>query len=89
MIYGMAGYVGGPSPGDQAAKVEGGLGVALGSGHGEGSLRGSRSDLAAGHPIDVVVGADNRHLQVATGGMDEVIPPDGGQIAIAADDHHL
>jgi hypothetical protein len=42
-----------------------------------------RAHLAAGHAVVKVVDANDRQLQVAPGGVDEVVAADPGYVAVA------
>ena len=52
-------------------------------------IRSGRRGLAAGHRIDQVVNANDFEINVAAGGVDQVIAADRGEIAIAGIDHDV
>ncbi len=70
----------------QLADVEDRVGVAVGSRRGFGARGSGGGELAAGHAVDVVVEDDVGHVDVAPAGMDEMVPADGGAVAVAAHD---
>ena len=43
--------------------------------------------LAAGHAVDHVIGTDDLEVDISSGRMNQMIPPDGSQVSVAADDH--
>ncbi len=50
---------------------------------------GGRRILTAGHAINAVVDDDGGEVEIAAGGMNEMVAADGGGIAIAHDDNDL
>ena len=73
----------------QLADVEGRLGVAVRARLGDVALVRGRAGLPAGHAVDGVVEHQRREVDVAAGGMDEMVAADGGAVAVAHDDHHV
>ena len=55
----------------------------IGRGGGLGAVAGQGGELAAGHAIDAVVHDNGRHVDIAPGGVDEMVPADGQGIAVA------
>ena len=69
-------------------KIEGLLEVAKGHGRGFGRDWCRRCVLPAGHAVDEVVDEHDQHVDVAAGGMDEVVAADSHQVSIARDHRH-
>jgi len=45
--------------------------------------------LTPSHSIVEIINTDYRHIDISAGGMNQVIPPDGNEIAISGEDHNL
>ncbi|MPM45799.1 hypothetical protein SDC9_92491 [bioreactor metagenome] len=84
------------SPGDEgstrsgrkSAEIEGVLHVAQGRGGCNASPGGGARVLSSRHAVVVVVHHHRREVHVPPGGVDQVVAPDGGSVAVAHEDHH-
>ena len=47
------------------------------------------SMLASGHTIIEVIDTYNGHIYIPASGVNEVIPPDGNEVAISTEDYYL
>src|SRR4030042_5795353 len=73
----------------EIAEIEGSLGTAVRGCRGETSHRGVRASLATGHPVNLVVHADNSQVNVPPAGMDEMITADCSQVTVTGYDHDM
>jgi hypothetical protein len=89
MVDGPARHVDSTARLRQVRQVEGFLEIPVRGRRRHGLLRRGRTDLAAGHPVRQVVHADDRHIDVSPGGVDEVIAANGDEVAVTTVHDHL
>ena len=85
---GETGDITGAGAFDQFTEVEGGFGVAEGAGGSAAIQGGGGGQLPAGHTVNRIIGGDNGDIDIAAGGVDEVVAADGGEVAVAGNHHY-
>ena len=89
VVRGPAGDIVGSRSRCQFAEIERSLGAPEGGCGREAAFRGCRAALTTGHTVDLVVHADDREVNVAPAGMDEVVAADGSHVTVAGKDDHI
>ena len=83
MQYGPAGYKRCAAGSRQIRQVKGMLKISVLRRNCPGTMGCCGSRLAARHAVVKIINANNGNVQIASGGMDKMIAPDPGDIAIA------
>ena len=89
MKHGPASHKRCPPGSGQIRQVKGILIISVLRGYGPGFVRGCGAHLAAGHAVVEVVYANDGDVQISPGGMNKMIAPDSGNVAVTGNDHHL
>ena len=89
VVHRAPAHHGGPGGHRQFGNGKGVLQMAVKRGGGLRPIRRGGRILATGHAVDIVVDDDGRQVQVAPGGVDEVVAADGGGVAVPHDHDHL
>src|SRR5512140_3794241 len=85
VVGGSAGDEARPRPLREVGDVERRVDVAVRHGGGQVAGWSGRGVLASRHPVDVVVEYEQRDVDIAPAGVDEVVPADCGGVDVAAD----